>query len=632
MKFISRVLLSWALFLFLVVQGLDDDNVIKTLASFAPLVLSVVATTYLVHDLILCQILPDPTSDTTSSSSVDWAQPSALVITRAPIATLTPLSAGVIDKPEVSIWPGLFSEYTLLAFLAVAISVALIAWRSSRHTVALDHPALFPSQLEPTICRLPSSFTAHRCGTARLAPKAQPISFTCLSYLSYSPSQSGPESTTTEALNQTLPNHGPVVTLPPPIEDDPPRSTESDQNIEQLLPLLRWNFTLSSAFEEEGDDDLDDDKEDLWFDTEDHETLQIKEVLRGVVPCPSRAEDDDDDAAQASIPAPNPGPCVQVLTPTGKLNPNIEFVQSRLTQGALAFPSCVGGKHENSAPTATPTPQVAPRVRLRVPAAKPSPNIQSLKPRPAPEGIQFPLREDKDEDDKDQAIQPRCPSFVRPPAPSRPLPPIPTGRRKPNIELMQRLKLLPACLEEEEEEEEEFSDQDRCPLSTSKPNHDESTSTGTSTTSTAVETPTSSEAHTVSGKPSAMKKNNTKKKTATVSFFHLIEVRDHPMTICDIKARCGFVSEEEEQELDQEYLLLVNLVGSDDEEVEEVRWIPLASEEVESPPSLLSWNAKPQDGAAVEKINPSARLRKVFSKFPPLRSGKRLLEKKTGRL
>ncbi|KIO26085.1 hypothetical protein M407DRAFT_235859 [Tulasnella calospora MUT 4182] len=645
MHFISRVLLSWTLFLFLVVQGLDDDNVIKTLLPFLPLILCAVASTYLVHDTILSRLPPHATSEIISSTSVDWAKPSPLVNSAAPITTLT--TQGVIDRPEVSIWRGLFTGYALLAFMAVAISITLIARRSIRHTVTLNHPVLPPSQVEPAIRRPPTFSTAQRYGAARLGPKAQTTDFACPSYLPYGVLSKGPENeTTAAALSQTLPDHTPVLAPPPAVDNDLHKSIESDQSFDETLPLLGWNFTTSSTFQEEDGDDVDhdvhDDDDEIWLDPEDDEQIQIKEVARGIVPFPSHVEDEAE-AGEEVPPAPPVPARVQELIPTRGINPSIELRQPRATQEAIAFPSREDEKHQGPAPpTSTPAPTGAPRVRLGVPAAKPSPKIQSLKARPAQEGIPFPLR--KDEDDEDQGVQQRRPSSAR--SPSRPRPRIPTGWRNPNTEVKQGLKPLPACVEEEEEEEDS-SDQDRNPSSTSKPNRDASTST----TSTAVGTPTVAEVQNACEKRSAMKKKrNSKKKTATVSFVHFTEVRDVPKTICDVNARAGrFVSMQDEEGLEREYRLLKNLLGPEDEEVEENRWIPLESEEPELQPSLLSWNTVPQDGAgplqdnagplqddaapeAPETINRSARLRKMFHKLSPLRFGKRLFKKKTGPL
>ncbi|KIO26083.1 hypothetical protein M407DRAFT_24641 [Tulasnella calospora MUT 4182] len=605
-------------------------------------------------------MLPHATSETALSGSVRLAKPSGLLTTSAHITTRTPLSAGVIARPEFSTWHGVFNESTTFAFIAAVLSIALIIRLLNRHTVGLDRPAAPSSPLNATITGLPSRLKARQHRTVRLAPKAQPNSFICASYLPYSSSSNGPESATTGAFNQTFVDHIPVLASPPSFDNNPPKSTESNQSVDETLPLLGWNFTTSSIFQEE-DDDVDHDEhddEEIWLDAEGDEQIQIKEVSRGIVPFPYHVGDEAE-AGDDVVPAPTVPARIQELIPTSLrgINPSIELLQPRATQEAIAFPSREDEKHQGPAPpTSTPAPTGAPRTRLRVPAAKPTPIIQSLKPQPAQEDLPLPSRKDKDEneDGEDQATQQGRPSVTR--SPSRPRLRIPTGWRYPKIEVMQGLKPLPAChceardqktstgspeknsfshftvCLEEEEDEEDSPDQDRLPSSTSKPNHD----TSTSTTSTAVETPTIAEVQNTCGKRSAMKKKTSKKKTATVSFLHFTEVRNAPKTIWDQNARTGrFASMQKEEGLDRQYRLLKNLLGPEYEEVEENRWIPLESEEPELQPSLLSWNAVPQDDAALEapeapeKINRSG-LRKMFTKLFPLRSGTRLFKEKTG--
>ncbi|KAG9046015.1 hypothetical protein FS837_005236 [Tulasnella sp. UAMH 9824] len=431
---------------------------------------------------------------------------------------------------------------------------------------------------------------------------------------------------TTATLHQILPcDQAPVLAPPPPGEDNLTKSPGPDQNIDQLFPLLNWNFTSSSALGAEDDVGVFDDDydEDLWWNAEDDETIQLKEVSRGVVPFPSPAEheaEEDEDVVQlTSTPAPTFGPGIRPLIPTGQLNPNIESLEIRSNQEAIGFPSSDDEEDEATAPTSPPAPRGKPRIRLQVPAEKPRPTIELLQSRPGHNSIPFPSREgeDGDDDDDDQALRQRRPSFTRP---SRPLPPTPTAWRSSSLGRMHGPTPLPVCLEEEEEEEE--SDQDQLPLPTSNPSPD----TSTSSTSTAVEPYTNA-----SGKPSAMKKVKGPRKMATVSFLHFKEVRDLPVTICDWKSRRRFVSEEEE-ELDVEHRMLENLSGSEVEEAEEVTWLPLEQSVPQSQPSLLSPGGEPQNHAAVERASRGTRLRKMLTKMSPLRFGKRLFKKKTGPL
>lgn len=307
-------------------------------------------------------------------------------------------------------------------------------------------------------------------------------------------------------------NQSPAPTPSSPVVDIPPSLPEPCQDGELHLPLLGWNFTSSVSEYEDDDDVFDDDNDDqLWWDTDDNQPIQIKEVPRGVVPLPSRVEGEAERAepvAPTSTPAPTFGPGSRPLIPTGRLNLNIESLQTLPNQKFTDFSSSDDEKYEDTAPTSTLVPAVlgASRGRLRIPVENLETNLEVLQPRLAQETTPFPSREDGDDDDDDQAARQRGPSFTSALAPSRPLPPIPSPWRNPNVQRMQLRTPLFTYIEEEEEEEEDYPDQDRLPLSTLKPSRD----AWTSSTSTTVESSVN-----VSGKPSAMKKMNGKRKMAS---------------------------------------------------------------------------------------------------------------------
>ncbi|KAG9045264.1 hypothetical protein FS837_006724 [Tulasnella sp. UAMH 9824] len=518
MNFISRLLRSWTFFLFLVIQRVNDSEVTKALLPFLPLILSVVATTCLIHDLILSQPLPHTTSQTTSSSSVNWPKSGAWVITGAPITTLTPLSVGVLDRPQASTWSGALRGCAPLALLALAIFIALIAWFSSRHSVARDLPAPSLPLLTKNIRRLPSFSTVHQHSPTPLAPESQPTDFACPSSIP-SPGESE-TAATTSPLHQALSyNQNPAPTPPSSAVDSPPRLPDPDQDGEPRLPLLGWSFTSSAVEDEDEEDEFDDDDDDqLWWEAEDDQPIQIKEVARGVVPPPSRVEDEaeeGEDVAPTSTPATTFGPGIRPLIPRGHLNPNIEALQVHPNQETIAFPSFGSEKDANTAPTSTLLPAGASRGWLRVPNEKPKTNIELLQPRLGWRAIPYPSHEDED----DEAARQRLPSFTRPSAPSRPLPPIPAPWRCPNVQRMLLRTPLPAWIEEEEEKEEDSPGQDRLPLSTSKPGREASTST----TSTAFESPANATFTNSPGKLSAVNK--------VVSFLHFTKGRqDHEAT------------------------------------------------------------------------------------------------------
>ncbi|KAG8936369.1 hypothetical protein FRC00_008901 [Tulasnella sp. 408] len=616
MRFISRLLFSWTFFIFLVVQHVAqhvddvDVEVAQAILPFLPLLLSVAALTYLVQDMILSQPIPDASFQVIASNPVGWAKSGTLVTTGAPITALTPLGVCVMDRPQASPGSGIFGGHLPLAFLASVISFVLIVRFSSCRALARHCPQ--PS--EGFQVSLP------RMGTVS---ESQPTASTCCSYIPSIPSTKKSENAaTTATLLQILPS---PVLAPPPVEDDPTRSPGSDQNTDQLPPLLGWNFTSSSAFDDEDDDDVfDDDDDDLWWNADDNELIQIKEVSRGVVAFPLPAEheaEEEEDVVLTSTPATTFGPGIRPLMPTGHLNPNIEFLELGSNEEAIEFSSCGDEKDENTTPTSPPAPIRAPRIRLRVPAEQPRPNIELLQPRPGQNSIPFPSREDYDDADEAQAVRQRRPSTTRALAPSRSLPPIPTVWWSSNVGRAQGPTPLPVCLEEEEEEES--LDQHQVPPPTSNPSPDTSTSSSRS----AVESPIDA-----SGKPSAMKKVDGERKMATVSFLHFKEVRDLPVTICDWKSRRRFVSEEEEEELAAEHLMLKDLLEPDTEEAEEITWSPLQQSEPQPWPSLLSRDAEPQNHAVVEQASRGTRLRNMLNKMSPLRFGKRLCKKKTGSL
>ncbi|KAG8934692.1 hypothetical protein FRC00_011873 [Tulasnella sp. 408] len=576
-----------------------DVEVAQAILPFLPLLLSVAALTYLVQDMILSQPIPDASFQVIASNPIGWAKSGTLVTTSAPITALTPLGVGVIDRPRASAGSGIFGGNLPLEFLVSVISFALIVSFSSRRAVARHRPI----------------------------SESQPTAFTCCSYVPSIPSTKKSENAaTTATLLQILPGPGPVLAPPPPVEDDPTRSPESDQNTDQLPPLLGWNFTSSSAFEDEDDDDVfDDDDDDLWWNADDNELIQIKEVARGVVAFPSPAEheaEEDEGVVLTSTPATTFGPGIRPLIPTGHLNPNIESLELGSNQEAIEFPSCGDEKDGNTTPTSPPAPTRAPRIRLRVPTEQPEPKIELFQPRPGQNSIPFSSREDDDDDDEAQAVRQRRPSTTRAPAPSRPLPPIPTVWWTSKVGYMQGPTPLPVCLEEEDKEEESL-DQDQLRLPTSNPSPD----TSTSSTSIAVKSPISA-----SVKPSAMKTVDGERKMATVSFLRFKELRDLPVTICGWKSRRRFVSEEEEEELDAEHLALKNLLEPGVEEAEEITWLPMVHSEPQSQQSLLSGGAEPQNHAVVERASRGARLQKMLTKISPLRFGKRLFKKKTGPL
>ncbi|KAG8899492.1 hypothetical protein FRC00_001356 [Tulasnella sp. 408] len=465
-------------------------------------------------------------------------------------------------------------------------------------------------------------------------PTLQRADVFCPTHSPYSrPSNDSESGTTFATLNQTGPDHPSAVAPPPPVENESPKLPQPHPNIDELLPLLEWNFTASSAFQDEDEEDMfdEEEEEEQWWDTEDHQPIQVKEVARSVVPFPSHVDDDfeeGEDAVVSSTPtwAPTSGLSSRPFIPTGRLNPNIESLQLGHNQEAIQFPSCDDDDDddEDIAPPSTPAPTGARRARLCVPAQKPDACVQLQLPSAAQGATQVRSYKGKDEDGEDGVIRERHSSVTRPRAPSRPILPIPIGRRNTRIELTQGITPLPTWVEEEEEEEEEDSStQDRHPSSTSntKPSRDASTST----TSTAVEAPIDSSTPNACGKPSAMKKLGAPSKMATVSWLHSVETRDLPVTICDRKARSRFVSEEEERELDEEYLTQKNIAALGDEEAEETDCAPFERGE-------LSWNAEPQENMASKRVERGGRLRKVFAKLSPIRFGKRLFKKRTGSL
>ncbi|KAG8928976.1 hypothetical protein FRC01_005097 [Tulasnella sp. 417] len=82
MHFISQVLVPCVLFIAFVVQTVGNDyNVIGTLVPFVPLILSAVASTYLVRHIILSQHSTGVFSHDRSPDHVNWASSSALPTT-----------------------------------------------------------------------------------------------------------------------------------------------------------------------------------------------------------------------------------------------------------------------------------------------------------------------------------------------------------------------------------------------------------------------------------------------------------------------------------------------------------------------------------------------------------------------
>ncbi|KAG8912775.1 hypothetical protein FRC00_003796 [Tulasnella sp. 408] len=612
MQFISRLLLSWALFFFLLVQAVQDDSVVAVLLPvlWLPAILFVAALTYLVYDTIPSRISPNLSPKATILGRVNLPETIAPV---APAVQITPASPSVdvIDRAQVPTWHGFIVPLS-------QIDAREVPKPLQKASVPQRVSGTFPSAIVPTLQR---------------------ANVFCPTHSPYSrPSNDSESGTTFTTLNQTGPDHASAFALPPPVLNESPKSPQTHPNIDELLPLLEWNFTASSAFQDEADEDMfdEEEEEEQWWDTEDDQPIQVKEVARSVVPFPSHVDDDFEEGEGAVVSststwAPTSGLSSRPLIPTGRLNPNIESLQLRPNQESIQFPLCDDDDDEDIAPPSTPAPTGAHRARLRVPAQKPDASVQLHLHGAAQGAIQVRSYKDKDEDGEDRIIRERHSSVTRPRAPSRPVLPIPIGRHNTRIELTQGITPLPTWVEEEEEEEEEDSStQDRHPSSTSntKPNRDASTST----TSTAVEAPIDSSTPNACGKPSAMKKLGAPSKMATVSWLHSVETRDLPVTICDRKARSRFVSEEEEKELDEEYLTQKNIAALGDEEAEETDCAPFERGELSCQQSLLSWNAEPQENMASKRVERGGQLRKVFAKVSPIRVGKRLFKKRTGPL
>ncbi|KAG8908107.1 hypothetical protein FRC01_007501, partial [Tulasnella sp. 417] len=527
MKFISRVLVSWTLFVFLVVQSVDEDNVVVALLPFLPLVLSVAVFTYLVRDIILSQPLPGAYSDAGVSNYLGWASPSALVTAGAPITTPTTPYLGTIDKPGNSSWWDIVSGHGALAFLAGAVSTALILCFLNRDPSVRDRSTTPSSPLKPTIRGPPSFSAAHRNGTtARLVPEGQATPSTCPSHQPRSLSPARPDSgATTGTPNRTLRKPASVLAPPQPVQSSPLQSAEQQRGVDRLLPPLRSRVILSSAFGGgDGDDVIKEEKEELWVDAEEDQQLQPKEVAHRVLPLPSGMDDsDEDEEGEAAISA-TTGLGLRRFIPTGAPNPSIKVLNLRPAQAAITPPSCGDEKDEITAAASTLAPTGASRLQSHVPAERPTPSINSFRPRPLQGGIRFQLREGKGE--QGLAAQQRRPPSGRPPAPSRPLPPLPTDWQNPKGKPKPAPMPLLARVEEEEdvedEEDEDGSGQDRHALSTPEPEHDASASTS----STAIETPISPAVYNPCRKPSAMKKKGNVPKTAAVSFSHFIGMRE----------------------------------------------------------------------------------------------------------
>ncbi|KAG8904408.1 hypothetical protein FRC01_008737, partial [Tulasnella sp. 417] len=528
MKFISRVLVSWTLFVFLVVQSVDEDNVVIALLPFLPLILSVAVFTYLVRDVILSQPLPGGYSDAGVSNYLGWASPSAVVTAGAPITTPSPPYSGTIDKPEDSSWWDIVSGHGALAFLAGAVSTALILCFLNRDPSVRDRHTIPTSPLKPTIRRPPSFSTAHGNGTARLVPESQATPSTCPPHQPRSLSPARPDSgATTGIQNRTLRKPASVLGPPQPVQSSPLQSAEQQRGVDRLLPPLTSRLILSSAFGEgDGDDVIEEEREELWVDAEEDQQLQPKEVARRILPLPSGMDDsDEDEEGEAAISA-TTGLGLRRFIPTGAPNPSIKVLNLRPAQAAITPPSCGDGKDEITAAASTLAPTGVSRLQSHVPAERPTPSINPFRPRPLQGGTRFQLREGKGQ--QGLATQQRHPTSGRPPAPSRPLPPLPTdwqnqkGKPKPAP-----TPLLAHVEEEEEEEEEEDEDEDRLgqgrhSLSTPEPEHDASASTS----STAIETPISPAVYNPCKKPSAMKKKGNVPKAAAVSFSHFIGMRE----------------------------------------------------------------------------------------------------------
>ncbi|KIO26074.1 hypothetical protein M407DRAFT_24633 [Tulasnella calospora MUT 4182] len=334
MPFISRALLSWTLFLFLVVQGSDDDNVIQTLLPFLPLILGVVATTYLVQGIILPQ--PD-TFPQAFSSGVNLAnlKPSALVTTDPPASTLSTLSSGAIDRPQaVSNWP-VDRSLGQLGFLAIAIAIAIVV-----HTIASDHRATPSYPFKPTISRLLNCFKALWRSAVRLVSATRHTDLTPPPLSPYGPRPRRSECGTTAAdSTQALSQRLPALSRPTSGEYGLSNSPASQCNVNQLRPhLVQKPALLPSAEEKDADDD-----EETWADAEDHESIQEKAVTQGY-------------AAFA-----------RPLIPSGNLNPNIELLQLHPGQGTVPFPSFADeddqGHHH-------PAPHRPSSTRPRVPSSR----------------------------------------------------------------------------------------------------------------------------------------------------------------------------------------------------------------------------------------------------------------------
>ncbi|KAG8897574.1 hypothetical protein FRC01_011281, partial [Tulasnella sp. 417] len=386
------------------------------------------------RDTILSQVPHDTFSQT---DSLNWL--GTLATTGTSTSTLTTLNPGIIDRPEVSGWRGVFDPWTMLVLLATFISLALVTWLLTRG----PSPS---SPLKSTTGRFPALFKARRHSLTRLVPRSQQVDFVCPQDGPYSHSQTGPETgTTTVSLNPTLQNHGcNLAQSPPPVEHRAPKATESEQDIKQRAPVRDSNLTLSSAFREEDDSIIDDeDEEDSWEDAGDAAQVQIKEVARGTLSLQSsNVEDEAEEGVNitsTSTLAPATSQGGRPRIPTGTLNPNIEFLNIHPTQDTSAFPPRGHGKGEGLAANSTPASTAALRVRSRVAAIKPTRLFQFLQSRPLQGGTLPALREDKDSED--QVTQQR--SSTRPPAPTRPLPSLPTGGRNPKVEFKQMLSHLP---------------------------------------------------------------------------------------------------------------------------------------------------------------------------------------------
>ncbi|KAG9041584.1 hypothetical protein FS837_012048 [Tulasnella sp. UAMH 9824] len=363
MNFICRILLSWMLFICLVVPTTCDVGVIKTLLAFIPLLLCAVTTTYLVQDIIRAQSSPDTyfEFEATLYDSVYWVQSSALATADAP--TLTALSSGAIDRPGLPTWYSLFGRLPASAFLAVPFAIAIGAWLWNYHTAVSDRPTTPFHPLNPKPSRLLNVFKACRYDAAPLEPATPPTTFSRPSPTPcWPPSNRSDHGTTTADLTRIFPDRLPALALLPQVENGPSTPSAPQCNVSLHRPHLANQVAVFPTIEEEDDDD-----EEIRSDAEDHERVQVKALTQGYAFDPSRLGCGDEEmrnGAQTSTSASTETPLSRPLIPFGQLNPNIELLQL----DAVPFPSF---SDDDDQVQDRPLPPLPPSVRPRTTSSRP---------------------------------------------------------------------------------------------------------------------------------------------------------------------------------------------------------------------------------------------------------------------